>query len=290
MNQILPGAGEVACIRAAGFEPLGQVMGATARTVAWAGTGVPCVERRQWRRWHHVETPGTSDRVGIRMDVFAEARRAVLDHLADECASMGGDGVVGVRVEAVPFKRAPRVLGLRAFGTAVRARGPVRPPRPFLCHLRGQDFLKLIDAGWVPADVVFGMAIAVQHENGFVMRAFLKFGRRREVAVMTWLAGLTRARARRMLARDAARCGADGLIVDDVAFTYDRQRCQADWRAHDIVIEATVTGTAIAAFGRTERRRRRRTPAFVDGLLRRFQPAPGRRPPHTVIHLSDGEE
>jgi uncharacterized protein YbjQ (UPF0145 family) len=285
VDQILPDAGEVACIRAAGFEPLGQVMGATVRSVAWPGAGISC--RQGWR---YLEAPGTNDRIGIRMDVFTEARRAVLDRIAGECASMGGDGVVGVRVETVPFKRAPRVLGLRAYGTAVRARGPVRPPKPFLCHLPGQDFLKLIDAGWVPADVVLGMAVAVVHEDGFAMRGLLKFGRRREVQGVTWLARSTRARARRLLARDAARCGADGLILDDVAFTYDRQRCDNELTAHDIVIQATVTGTAIAAFGRAERRRRRRTPAFVDGLLRRFQPGPGKRPSRTVLHLSDGEE
>ena len=62
----------------------------------------------------------------------------------------GGDGVVAADLTMAAFPAAPHCLEFKVIGTAVRARGTVRPARPFTTHLDGQGFAKLLAAGWRP--------------------------------------------------------------------------------------------------------------------------------------------
>jgi hypothetical protein len=50
-------------------------------------------------------------------------------------------------------------------GTAVRALGCPALARPFATELSGADFAKLVMAGWVPAGIALGIAVAGLHDE-----------------------------------------------------------------------------------------------------------------------------
>ena len=138
-----------------------------------------------------------------------------MDRMAAECAALGGDGVVAVKLTIAPFQGAAHRLEFQAIGTAVRAAGHVRPGRVFLSHLSGQEFAKLIESGWVPVDLVIGASVGVRHDDWHVNRSIGAFAPAQRSA-----AGRARlvhpARARVHLRADATRTGADGVVVSDV--------------------------------------------------------------------------
>ena len=117
--------------------------------------------------------------LGPLVQAMNQARHTAIDRMTAECAVLGGHGVVGVRVSRGPF-----VLGgleFSAIGTAVRARGAAHGTlAPFTCDLSGQDFAKLIMTGWVPAGLVLGISIGVQHDDSDDHPAgSMEFGQRR---------------------------------------------------------------------------------------------------------------
>ena len=84
------------------------------------------------------------------------ARHSAVNRMVQECEGLRGDGIVGVRLTMEPFVAGG--IEVQAIGTAVRADGDKRPPRPFTSDLTGQDFAKLILAGWLPTGLVMGTA------------------------------------------------------------------------------------------------------------------------------------
>src|SRR5581483_10980375 len=98
------------------------------------------------------------------VQVLDEARHAALGRMRAECAALGGDGVVSAQLTVAPFPAQPNCLEFKVIGTAVRARGEVRPPHPFTSHLDGRGFAKLVAAGWVPVELLVGMSVGVRHD------------------------------------------------------------------------------------------------------------------------------
>jgi uncharacterized protein YbjQ (UPF0145 family) len=190
--------------------------------------------------------------------------------LAGECLALGGDGVVAVRVEIGPFHGKERTLAFQVYGTAVRARGGVRPPEPFVCHLSAQEFTKLIDACWIPVDLVLGMALDVSHA-----RRVGRFAPNQEMRGWTECVESTRKRARTMLENEAADAGADGVVISEFglkSYKLDRDR----------VVEAMFIGTAITAFG-SARLRPPREWTLLETLLPALRiPDPEPEPPPSV--------
>src|SRR5258708_12724010 len=56
-------------------------------------------------------------------------------------------------------------LEFKAIGTAVRAPGGVPLKQPFTSGLSGQDFAKLVMAGWAPAGLALGISIGARHDD-----------------------------------------------------------------------------------------------------------------------------
>lgn len=252
-------AGEFTCLRAAGFTPVGPVMGAAVcvREETLEASDLPAWDA----------DPARAARSGA---VVRLARLRAMDRLDAECRALGGDGTVGVRVEIGPFPGEVDTLVFRVHGTAVRAEGRVRPPRPFSCDLSAQEFTRLLDAGWIPAGLVLGVA------RVWVTRPVAaRLGRRREIGI--WSRAVTGARrhAGRLLAQDAARLGADGVVVSRRDLTI------ADEGGLGHHVEARFVGTAIAAFGAARPRR----PTSPETRLEALLPAP-RRPavPPPSVH------
>jgi uncharacterized protein YbjQ (UPF0145 family) len=221
---------EFAAIRGVGFEPVGQVFGAAVYAAADGGSGCP-------------REDGS---FGSLVQAMYEARDTALDRMSAECTGLGGHGVVGVRLSRGSFRLGG--VEFTALGTAVRAPGTGPGPAPFSCDLSGQDFAKLVRAGWVPAGLALGVSIGSRHDDRATVRQARWSSGNAEVAGWTQLVSQTRQDARRQLERDVGRLGAEGVVIAGMAMRVRQQDCPVLVGRHDHVVEATLIGTALARF------------------------------------------
>lgn len=238
---------EFTALRQIGFEPVGQVAGSVVRNLSW---------------WYKSEAPRlnsmamsdplmTPDRLltgsykqilDQYVGVLTAARRTARDRMAAQCARLGSDGVVAVTTVVEPFRPYEGIIRFTATGTAVRARGVVRPPWPFVSHLPAQDFAKLIGAGWVPVDIAVGISVFCRANTTALRRAGRRFAPAQELRGWTELVSAALDHARIRLWRDIARVGADGAVMSEANLdVYEKTDTH--------VAEATYIGTAITNFG-----------------------------------------
>jgi len=250
--------GEFTAIRSAGFEPVGQAMGSAVFHVGRTG--------RYWGYYDCLylnagftmsSAPGPvalsgdgAPSAGL-VQVFDDARRTALARLSAECAALGGDGVVAAELTMAPFPTQPNCLEFKVIGTAVRARGDVRSPRPFTCHLDGQGFAKLVAAGWVPVELLVGMSVGVRHDDLGTRTQAMSWSNT-EVDAWSELVGDVRADARHQLELQSTRQGGDGVILANGNLRIWREPCMRASRfggeGEDHVAESTMVGTTIAHF------------------------------------------
>jgi uncharacterized protein YbjQ (UPF0145 family) len=180
---------------------------------------------------------------GLRQSLY-DARTRAMERMRQECALLGGDGVVAVRLTVEPFPAGG--LEFQAIGTAVRADGPVRPGQPFLSDLSGQEFAALIRAGWVPCALVLGISVMVRHDDWVTYQQTASWSNQ-EVAGYTELVQAARSGARETLREDCARHGGSTVVVRDMTLRIHEQECAAT-EGHDHVAESMVIGTAVLPF------------------------------------------
>ena len=244
---------EFAAIRSAGFEPVGQVLGAAVYNIGYTGgygcpggwvsggwLGGPAVASTQ------VSGQGGWGSYGALTRAMYEARHKAIDRMTAECAALGGHGVVGVSLSFGPFPIGG--LEFRTIGTAVRGIGAPAPPRPFSSDLSGQDFAKLIMAGWVPAGLALGISIASRHDDWLTTGQRAWGAGNNEVSGYTELVTAARHDAREQLRSDVARQGADGVVIATNSLRIRERECPSQEGRKDHIAEATVIGTAIARF------------------------------------------
>jgi uncharacterized protein YbjQ (UPF0145 family) len=242
-------SGEFAAIRSAGFEPAGQVFGAA---VFGVGRDVrySCPGTRASSREVSPAQPPEQGYFGALAQAMNQARRTAVARMTAECAGLGADGVVGLRIS-----RGEYVLGgheFSAIGTAVRARGAASGERaPFTSDLSGQDFAKLIMAGWVPAALVLGLSVGACHDDWPTVRQTRRWSGNAEIAGWTEVVNESRRDARRQLERDVQRVGAEGVVIASMRMRVRERDCPAQTGRRDHVVEATLLGTAVARFSRT---------------------------------------
>ena len=251
---------EFAAIRSAGFEPVGQVLGAAVYNIgysggyycpgAWAGRGTgywggmtPAASETQ------VSGRGGWASFGPLVQTMYEARRTAIGRMSAECAALGGHGVVGVALDIGPFPAGG--LEFKAIGTAVRAPGAVYPRAPFSSHLTGQDFAKLIATGWVPAALVLGISIGSRHDDWRTMGQIGWGAGNVEISGYTELVNAARNDARVQLEKDARAHGADAVVTSRMELRMRERECPAQEGRRDHIAEATFVGTAIARFDRS---------------------------------------
>ena len=231
-------APEFAAVRAVGFEPVGQVFGAAVYATGYT-SGYGC--------------PGAGGSSGPLVQAMYQARRAALGRMTAQCAALGGHGVVGVRLSRGPFSLGG--LDFTATGTAVRVPGaPGGPRAPFTCAASGQEFAKLIMAGWVPAGLALGLSIGSRHDDRATARQARWVSGNVEVAGWTELVNQSRRDARRRLEDDVRRLGAEGVVTAGLQMRVRTRDCPAAVGFRDHIAEVTLTGTAIAGFSRAGRR------------------------------------
>jgi uncharacterized protein YbjQ (UPF0145 family) len=267
-----------------GFEPVGQVFGAAVYAAgdarwydcpgAWGASGAapPGLPATQ------VSGRGDPGSFGPLVDAMYQARLMAIDRMAAECAGLGGHGVVGVRLSRGVFPRGG--LEFTAIGTAVRAPGAGHERwTPFTCGMSGQDFAKLVMAGWVPAGLALGISIGSRHDDWTSARQTRWRSGNVEVAGWTELVNQSRHDARRRLEGDVTRLGAEGVVIASMQMRVRERDCPVMAGRHDHVVEVTLTGTAIAGFSRAGQRRAGPARAVMTLGSQRRAPGAGRRPP-----------
>lgn len=256
-------------LRLVGFDPLTEVMGCVVSHLGWFG----CQCGYGAMNSPTVYTSRTLVS-GVHKRGFAPYGKAVqsawntaLSRLLDEAAAVGADGVVGIR----PTRR--RLPGLAAndefilLGTAVRARGDVRPHRPFATDLGGDRFAALVRGGWIPAGYTVTVAVGVRHDDWRSQQSTHVWSGNQEVLSFTELVHDTRRAARDQFARALTRDGAETAILTDMRLRTWEIRVGGDHTDH--LCEVTLEGTGAVAY-------QRRAPTG---------PAAGR--PLTVLPLTD---
>ncbi len=252
-------ADEFAAIRSVGFEPVGQVFGAAVYSAGGAsGYSCPGAQASSGgglppRSVTQVSGRGGPGSFGPLAQIMDLARHTAVGRMITECAGLGGHGVVGVRLSRGSFP-----LGgaqFTALGTAVRAPGAAHgQPVPFTCEVSGQDFAKLMMAGWVPAGLVLGISIGSRHDDRRTARQARWGSGNAEVAGWTELVSQSRHDARRQLENDLRRLGAEGVVIAAMEMRVRERDCPETVGRHDHIVEATLIGTAIARFRAGQRR------------------------------------
>ncbi|HZV25245.1 MAG TPA: heavy metal-binding domain-containing protein, partial [Acidothermaceae bacterium] len=233
-------------IRSVGFSPVGQVMGtcvvhpgayALSMCGYYGGGGGGMGMRYAWG----------SAPVSVAQQVegaLKSARHSAVNRMVQECEGLRGDGIVGVRLTMVPFVAGG--IEVQAIGTAVRADGDTRPPRPFTSDLTGQDFAKLMLAGWLPAGLVMGTAVLIRHDD-YTTAWQSGSWNNTEVSGVTDLVTSARERARATLQTDASRFGAQHVVLRDLGLWVFHQGCRSGGEGHDHVAESLAIGTALVS-------------------------------------------
>jgi uncharacterized protein YbjQ (UPF0145 family) len=239
-------------LQVAGFDPVGEVMGSIVQHVGWAGyrgCGV-------WGSglggglggWNATTVTSSSRQrfagYGPYVDALNHGYTTAMSRMLEEAATIGADGVVGVALTTDNLDS--RAREFMALGTAVRARSAVRPRRPFSTHLPGQDVAKLVTAGWMPTDLVFGISVAVRHDDWRTQRQASWGAGNVEVSGYTELITHVRADARALFGRHVQAAGAEGAVVSSMALrTWEIEPAE---NHRDHVAEASVFGTSLVRF------------------------------------------
>jgi uncharacterized protein YbjQ (UPF0145 family) len=249
-------ADEFTAIRSVGFEPVGQVLGAAVYNIGYTG-GWACPGA--WAGYGGFATPyqsvtavsgtGSMGSFGPMVQTLYNARRRALGRMTEECEELGGHGVVGVSLTIGAFPAGG--LEFKAIGTAVRAPGGVPLPHPFTSDLSGQDFAKLIMAGWAPAGLALGISIGARHDDWLTINQTRWGSGNSEVTGYTDLVNSARHDARTQLDRDVTRIGAEGVVVKSMDMRIRERECPMQEHRRDHIAEVTIIGTAIAQFSRS---------------------------------------
>ncbi|MET9697820.1 heavy metal-binding domain-containing protein [Streptomyces sp. NPDC006529] len=243
---------EFAAVQGVGFEPVGQVLGTAVFTIGYTGLG-GCPGAWSVTGGKKVPSSAWTSSFSPLVKTMYEARRLALARVVAQCRALGGDGIVGVELRVRAVESSPGAVEFTALGTAVRASSRVRPSVPFTSHVSGQDFAKLLSAGWVPTGLAFGIALEARHDDWRTSRRTGWTAGNQEVDGYTQLVHHVRSDARRQLTVHAAKHGADGVVLDDVELQVHESECPSFGYARDFSAEAVFVGTAIARFSRSGR-------------------------------------
>jgi uncharacterized protein YbjQ (UPF0145 family) len=245
---------EFAAIRSVGFEPVGQVLGAAVYNIGFTG-GYGCPGgwsgyggfAQPFRTATQVSGRGGYGSFGPLIEAMYEARHKALDRMSAECTELGGQGIVGVLLTIGAFPAGG--LEFKAIGTAVRAQGGgVVPPRPFTSDLSGQDFAKLIMAGWTPVGLALGISVGARHDDWLTVGQTRWGAGNAEVVGYTDLVNDARHDGRVQLEKDVRRLGAEGVVVSKMDMKVHERECPMQEGRRDHIVEVTIIGTATARF------------------------------------------
>ena len=214
---------EFLLVKQSGFEPLGLVLGSSIYHIGF--------QQAMWNQ---------SQELGILTQAMYHARELAMTRMEEEADQLGADGIVGVRLDIGRYEWGADLAEFIAVGTAVKHRGGElhRAPngRPFTSDLSGQDFTKLLRAGYRPVGLVMGNC--VYHVGRQGMLASLKqVGRNVEMPNYTQALYEARELAMERMQNEADELQAGGIVGARIV-----ERSHG-WGSH--VIEFFAIGTAV---------------------------------------------
>jgi len=214
---------EFLLVQAAGFEPLGLVVGSSIYHIGF-----------QQSRWK------ISEEMVVLSQAMYEARELAMTRMEEEADALGGDGVVGVRLTIGRYDWGEHMAEFMAIGTAVRHReGHLhRAPngRPFTSDLSGQEFWTLLQAGHRPIGLVMGSCVYHVAHRGF-LQSLGQMGQNVELANFTQALYDARELAMERMQAEAESLQAEGVVATRL------HENNHGWGSH--VIEFFALGTAI---------------------------------------------
>jgi uncharacterized protein YbjQ (UPF0145 family) len=215
---------EYLLVRAAGFRPLGLVVGSS---IYHVGSQVGSFNQNQ--------------ELGYLSQAMYNARFLAMSRMEAEADALGADGVVGVRLTFKQYEWGPALAEFIAIGTAVKSEtGSYRTlaGKPFTSDLSGQDFWKLVKTGHAPLGLVLGTCVYhVAHQS--LRQALGQIGQNAEMANYTQALYEAREIAMDRMQYEAIQLQAEGVVGMRV------EESQYYWGAH--VIEYFAIGTAVRA-------------------------------------------
>ena len=242
---------------AAGLVAVGEVMGCLVQHIGWqgyagcgwyGGAGMGLAMGGYNPQFETVVAgPGSAMGFAPYVDALNAGWDGAISRMLAECAALGGDGVVGVRLEERHLGNDNREF--TALGTAVAGLGRAHTSRPFATTLDGQDVAKLLHDHWVPAGVGVAIAVGIRHDDYRTMRSTLYGAGNVEVPGYTDLVAKVRAESRSVLARRCANLGADGAVLTTPMWMAVHELEVAEGHT-DHAAEAGVVATALCYFGR----------------------------------------
>jgi uncharacterized protein YbjQ (UPF0145 family) len=261
---------ELAAVRHAGFVPVGMVMGSSVYRIAaqwgytnvfgggmrgsqWGGVAtygpVTTGAVQQYPCTHGWGMGGTDHRWGYNWEhtMYEEgvlaARDAALARISEEARDLDAHGVVGVRLIRRHLEGVGNALEFTVIGTAIRRDGGPRLARPFMSHLDGVAFGKLLHGGYVPVSLVIGVG-AVEIDPGctteWLLRSWsnVRIDQVSDGIEMARLLGISR------LEGELEAVDADGAVGVDVDFT------NHEVSTGGLLCELLSIGTAVRRFAR----------------------------------------
>jgi uncharacterized protein YbjQ (UPF0145 family) len=214
---------EFLLVKQAGFDPVGLVLGSSIYHIGF--------QQAMWNQ---------SQELGVLTQAMYHARELAMTRMEEEADQLGADGIVGVRLDIGRYEWGADLAEFISVGTAVKHRGGElhRAPtgRPFTSDLSGQDFAKLLRAGYRPVGLVMGNC--VYHVGRQGMLASLKqVGRNVEMPNYTQALYEARELAMERMQNEADELQAGGIVGARIV-----ERSHG-WGSH--VIEFFAIGTAV---------------------------------------------
>lgn len=216
---------EFLLVRAAGFEPLGLVVGSSIYHIGFQASA-----------WN------ANQEMGTLTQAMYHARELAMTRMEEEADQLGADGIVAVRLDVSRREWGDDLAEFVAIGTAVRHReGELhRAPngRPFTSDLSGQDFYTLLSAGYRPVGMVMGSCVYhVAHQG---LGTWLKrIGRNVEMPNFTQALYDARELAMERMQAEAEAVEAEGVVGVQLV------EGNHGWSSH--VLEYFSVGTAVIA-------------------------------------------
>jgi uncharacterized protein YbjQ (UPF0145 family) len=199
----------------------------------------------------HAPVYGAVDPAAKVAQGLYEGRRTAIERMTDQCAELGGHGIVGAALrikEIPPDTLTAGAIEFTVIGTAVRASGCPPLRRPFASDLSGPDFAKLIMTGWAPAGIALGISVSGLHDDSVTTGSGPLRTGSAEVPAYTALVTKARQGARRYLEQAVRGVGADGVVVSAATLRVRSDVCHAHPGGTDYFAEAITTGTAVTRF------------------------------------------
>jgi uncharacterized protein YbjQ (UPF0145 family) len=214
---------EFLLVKQSGFEPIGLVLGSSIYHIGF--------QQAMWNQ---------NQEMNVLTQAMYHARELAMTRMEEEADQLGADGIVGVRLDIGRYEWGADLAEFIAVGTAVKHRGGElhRAPngRPFTSDLSGQDFAKLLRAGYRPVGLVMGNCVYHVARQG-MLASLRQIGRNVEMPNFTQALYEARELAMERMQTEADELKAGGIVGARIV-----ERSHG-WGSH--VIEFFAIGTGV---------------------------------------------